>query len=215
MTKQKVYEEVKKRIAEEDLAPGQWIIERELCEAYGISRTPVREILLKLSNEGLLESEAGKGYKVKKLESEEIVAIFKARAAIEGYAARLASRSGNQGLMDSLRVIHEKLAKLNFDENTQEILSLGRQVHNLVIESCDNFLLKEFYEKLQNYTILTTNYSNRWINIESQSKEGHIKLIEAILSGDADAAERAMWDHLQTTIRLLLNSYISSYAELL
>ncbi len=214
MNKKQIYDDIKKRISSEELTPGQWIIERDICETYGISRTPVREILLTLSSEGLLDFESGKGYKVKDLTSEEIVAIYKARAAVEGYAVRLVCMNKTPEFTAAVKDIYEKLQALDINENLQDVLRLGNQLHNLIIASTENFLLKEFYEKLQNYKILTNNYAKKWISIEAQARGGHLKLIEAILDGDPDNAERAMWNHLQETIRLILSSYINSYADL-
>ena len=214
MKKQKVFEDIRDRIAREEFFPGQWLVERDLCETYGISRTPVREILLKLSNEGLLDLEAGKGYKVKKLSSEEIVAVFRARAAVEGYAVRLACRNNSPGFLETIKVIKEELLAVNVSEHPDEAVSIGRRLHNAIMESSENFLLQEFYEKIRNYTLLTTNFTKKRINIEEQSQEAHLKIVTALESQDADKAERMMWEHLQETIRMILNSYINNSAEL-
>ena len=96
MDKTTVYENIRRQIAEERLAPGQWLIERELCETYRMSRTPIREILWKLTADGFLEQEANKGFVVRRLGLEQIFEIFQAREAIEGMAARLACRRGGE-----------------------------------------------------------------------------------------------------------------------
>jgi DNA-binding GntR family transcriptional regulator len=214
MKKQKVFEDIKMRIAREEYLPGQWLVERDLCDTYGISRTPVREILLKLSNEGLLDLEAGKGYKVKKLSSEEIVAIFRARAAVEGYAVRLACRTNNPAFLETLKEIKKELLEVRVSEHPEQGVDLGRRLHDAIMESTDNFLLQEFYDKIRSYTILTSNYTKKRINIEEHSQEGHLKIVEALEKRDADAAEKMMWEHLQETIRMILNSYINNSAEL-
>ncbi len=82
MDKNKVYEDIRLQIVEEKLAPGQWLIERELCETYRMSRTPVREILWKLMADGFLEQEANRGFVVRRLGLEQIFEIFQAREAI-------------------------------------------------------------------------------------------------------------------------------------
>ena len=94
--KEEIHQELKQRIIREEYSPGQWIIEREICEKYGLSRTPVREILRKLVSDGLLELQPAKGYLVRKLSWEEVVAIFQAREGVEGMAARLACRKSNR-----------------------------------------------------------------------------------------------------------------------
>ena len=73
MTKEETYQELKKRIIDEELAPGQWLVEKDISDDFGISRTPVREIFRRLTSDGLLELKPTKGYLVRKLNLEEIV----------------------------------------------------------------------------------------------------------------------------------------------
>jgi len=90
MNKINVYEDIRRQIVEEKLVPGQWLVERELCKTYSMSRTPIREILWSLTADGFLEQEANRGFVVRRLGLEQIFEIFQAREAIEGMAARLA-----------------------------------------------------------------------------------------------------------------------------
>jgi DNA-binding GntR family transcriptional regulator len=90
MKKQDVYKDIRKRILNHDLEPGQWLVERDLSEEYGISRTPVREILFRLLADGLLHREPSRGFMVRALNVEQVVEVFQAREAVEGMAARLA-----------------------------------------------------------------------------------------------------------------------------
>src|SRR5512136_2390536 len=105
MDKQAVYEDIKQQIIKEKLAPGQWLIERELCETYRISRTPIREILWKLTADGFLEQEANRGFVVRRLGLEQIFEIFQTREAIEGMAARLACLRGDEAFRSMMREI--------------------------------------------------------------------------------------------------------------
>lgn len=214
MDKQAIYEEIKSRIEREELYPGQWVVERELCAAFGISRTPIREILLRLAGEGLLDFESGKGYKVKNLSSEEIVSIFKARAAVEGYAARLACRNSSPQFADEIASIKKALLALDISKELETSVELGDRLHGAIISATKNFLLQEFYEKIRNYTILTSNFTKKHLNIEINSRDSHLSIIEALEAQDPDAAEARMLEHLQQTIKLILTSYINNSAEL-
>ena len=107
--KNTVYEDIRRKIVEEKLVPGQWLIERELCETYRMSRTPIREILWKLTADGLLEQENNRGFVVRRLGLEQIFEIFQAREAIEGMAARLACRKGGEAFQATLREIKKKI----------------------------------------------------------------------------------------------------------
>ncbi len=209
MNKQNVYDDIKKRIASKDMAPGQWVIERDICDTYGLSRTPVREILMKLSGEGLLVSETGKGYKVKTLTFEELVSIYQARSAVEGYATQLLCYNLTPARKAIFQKIMEDLKKVDIESDMEEALKLGRKLHLTIVEHTDNFLIKEFAEKINNYMLLTANLTENWVKIEHNSRDGHIRIIEAILAEDADLAAQMMRAHLQETIQLTLRSYIS------
>ncbi|HCJ94023.1 MAG TPA: GntR family transcriptional regulator, partial [Sphaerochaeta sp.] len=87
MKKNEVFEDLRNRIVSGEFAPGDWLVERELSEMYGISRTPIREVLGKLSNLCIVEMQSSKGYQVKRLNLAEIIEIFNAREAIEGISA--------------------------------------------------------------------------------------------------------------------------------
>jgi len=117
MDKNTVYEDIRRQIVEEKLVPGQWLIERELCETYSMSRTPIREILWKLTADGFLEQEANRGFVVRRLGLEQIFEIFQTREAIEGMAARLACRRGGEAFHSKLREIKKKIAKANIESD--------------------------------------------------------------------------------------------------
>ncbi len=215
MNKQDVYNDIKKRISSKELAPGQWVIERDICDTYGISRTPVREILLKLSGEGLLVSEAGKGYKVKSLTFEELVSIYQARSAVEGYATQLLCQNLTPGIKAIFQGIYDDLNKVDVKKDISGALALGRKLHLSIVENTDNFLIKEFSEKINNYMLLTANLTENWLKIEHNSKEGHLRILEAILDEDGERAAKMMKAHLHETIQLTLRSYISKSTGLI
>ena len=75
MDKEAVFQELRRKIFQKELSPGQWLVERDISGTYKISRTPVREILRRLSVEGLVTLEPAKGYMVKQLNVEEIIEI--------------------------------------------------------------------------------------------------------------------------------------------
>jgi DNA-binding GntR family transcriptional regulator len=156
---------LKRRIIGEEYSPGQWIIEREICEKYGLSRTPVREILRKLVSDGLIELQPAKGYLVRKLSWEEVVAIFQAREGVEGMAARLACRKSNQEFFLRLEELRDQLEKVDIEKKPAQGVSIGNTLHDLIVETADNFLLSQFYLKLQNLAALTCNITRKSTSI--------------------------------------------------
>jgi DNA-binding GntR family transcriptional regulator len=207
MDKQAIYDDIRQQIVDERLKPGEWLVERELCGTYGISRTPIREVLWQLTVEGLLVREANRGYTVRKLGLEQIFELFQAREAIEGMAARLACRKGNETFRDNLRSIREELTKVDVEGDVYQAILLGRKLHKAIDETAGNSIMAEISQKLQNLTILTINLTRKSPTIETISRNAHIAIIDAFLEQDEDKCERAMRDHLKDTCREVVEHF--------
>lgn len=205
--KQTIYDDIKKQIIQEKLQPGQWLIERELCSAYGLSRTPVREILWKLLADGFLEQESNKGFAVRKLSLEQIFEIFQTREAIEGMAARLACRKGDESFMSRLTEIREELRLVDVEVEVSKGVALGRELHNTIVEAAHNDMMADISVRLNNLTALTSNITRKSAVIEKQSQEAHYRIIDALLERDEEKSERAMRDHLRDTCRQVVERF--------
>jgi DNA-binding GntR family transcriptional regulator len=197
MDKTKVYEDIRRQIVEEKLAPGQWVIERELCETYSMSRTPIREILWKLTADGFLEQEANRGFIVRRLGLEQIFEIFQAREAIEGMAARLACRRGGEAFHAKLREIEKKIAAAD----------IGSELHTVIMDAAHNSIMAGINAKLENLTLLTANITKRSPHIEKASAEAHLSIINALLQQDEEKGEQFMREHLRETCRNVVDQF--------
>ncbi len=205
MKKTEFFEDLKEKILRGELAAGQWLVERELSEIYNISRTPIREKLRKLANLGLVEFQPSKGYQVKKLSIEEIIDIFHAREAIEGECTRLACLSESNEFIYKAKELQQQLASIDIQNNTAEGVILGKKIHDLIIETANNRYLKEFYEKLKNIAALTRNMSKNSPQIEENSKNYHMQILEALIQKDVEKSEALMREHLRLTCNGLIN----------
>jgi len=207
MDKQAVYGHIKQRIVEAELTPGYWFVERELCATYGLSRTPIREILWKLTTDGFLEQEPNRGFIVRKLGLEQIFEVFQAREAVEGMAARLACSKGDESFRSALREIMEKLNKLDAEADPAQGSALGRQLHGAIAEAAHNGIMVGIYENLKNLGILTSNITRKSPAIEKASREAHLILINALLEQDEEKSERLMRDHMKDTCRQIVELF--------
>ncbi len=206
--KQTIYDDIKEQIIQEKLQPGQWLIERELCSTYGLSRTPVREVLWRLLADGFLEQEPNKGFAVRKLSLEQIFEIFQTREAIEGMAARLAAcRKGDASFMSRLMKIREELGRVDVEAEIGRSVALGRKLHNAIMEAAHNDLMADISVRLNNLTALTSNITRKSVVIEKQSREAHCKIIDALLEWDEEKSERAMREHLRDTCRQVVEHF--------
>lgn len=209
MNSRKVYADIKQKIIDEGLLPGQWLVERELCAEYGISRTPLREALQRLVSEGFLGLQRSKGYLVKKLSIEEIIKIFQAREAVESMLTSLACHNGDYDFIARLKELEEELEIIDIEQNSEDGTVIGSKLHNLIAETADNSILYEYYQKLKDLSALTRNISKRSIEVEKQSKEEHIGLIKALIEKDENSGENCMRNHLRNTCQRVVERFIS------
>jgi DNA-binding GntR family transcriptional regulator len=207
MDKTSVYEDIRQQIVDEKLLPGQWLIERELCETYRMSRTPIREILWRLTADGFLEQEANRGFVVRRLGLEQILEIFQAREAIEGMAARLACRKGGEAFHSKLREIREKLSSVNVESDPKLGIALGRDLHRTIMEAAHNSIMAHISKGLENLTMLTANITKRSPAIEKASAVAHLNIIEALIRQDEERGEQLMREHLRETCRHVVEQF--------
>jgi len=207
MDKTTVYEDIRQQIVEEKLAPGQWLIERELCETYRMSRTPIREILWKLTADGFLEQKPNRGFVVRRLGLEQIFEIFQTREAIEGMAARLACRRGGEAFRSTMREIKKKIIKANIEADPRLGIALGRELHGAIMDAAHNGIMADINDRLENLTILTANITKRSPAIEKASAEAHLNIINAMLQQDEEKGEQLMREHLRETCRHIVEQF--------
>jgi len=134
MNKEEAYQELKKRIINEELFPGEWLVERGVSAEFNISRTPVREIFRRLASDGFLELQPTKGYLVRKLNLEEIVEIFQAREAAEGTAARLCCLRGDENFFSRIEQLRDRLEKIDVEKDTSLGVIIGRELHDTIVD---------------------------------------------------------------------------------
>jgi len=209
MNNDKIYTAIKYKIIDEEFRPGQWIVERELCEEYGISRTPLREALQRLVSEGFLSLQRSKGYLVNKLSIEEIIEIFQAREAVECMLSRLACHNGDQNFIAQLKELEEEMEIIDIEQNSEKNTVIGSKLHNFIAKAADNSILHGYYQKLKDRSALIRNISKRSIDIEKKSREEHIELIRALIDRDENSSETCMRNHLRGTCQRLVETFIS------
>lgn len=203
-----MYDDLKCKITQEELRAGQWLVERELSEQYGLSRTPVREVLRRLVADGFLELKPSKGYIVKELSLKEIIETFQAREAIEGMLVRFACQRGDDEFFARIAELRQRLEALDIEQHEETGVKIGSELHDLIAETAKNALLMEFYQKLKNLAAITRNITKKSTSIEQHSKEDHLAIMKAIEAKDGEQGEQYMRMHLRETCRKLVEDYV-------
>lgn len=215
MTKAEVLLDLQQRIISEEFLPGAWLVERDLSSEYGLSRTPIREILNKLVILGLISVQKNRGYQVRQFSFQDVVEIFNARRAIEGACARYACFSKSPDMDARIKELREKLENLDIEKDGgSKAIAVGNEVHDYLIELAGNRYLKEFTFKLSSLMKLTRNLTKNRASIEENSRQDHLKILDALEKRDADLCEQLMDQHLNNTVKALAGTYLTSLTSL-
>lgn len=202
--KERVYATLIERILGGELEPGAALSERSLVERYGISRTPIRQVLWRLERDDLVEIRPHRGAFVKKMGADDIRDLFQLREALEPLACSLAAVRRPS---DELRALALAFAELEADEQASpsRLVCRGQELHDAVVRWSGNRMLMRIYEVMSMQTQLMRNLLRVSSAFERLSLQEHIGIVAALERRDADAAREAMRAHLQRSRATILD----------
>ncbi|MBD3309249.1 FCD domain-containing protein [candidate division KSB3 bacterium] len=206
--KQVAYDQIGQWLLDGIFQPGEALIETELAARLGISRTPVREALQQLAQEGLVEMVPRRGAFVRRVTLQDIEELFVIREAIEGIAARLAATKADADQLQRFAELFEA-ADREPDETRRQTLyeEAGDDFHAYILESCGNTRIIEI---IGTYKVLLQKERQIAANIPGRidrSSQEHRAILHALQQRDPDLAERAMRQHIVGTLNSMLESY--------
>jgi DNA-binding GntR family transcriptional regulator len=185
-----IVEDLEQKIFAGKLKPGQRIIEDPICEAFGVSRSPVREAFQILASRGLVVREPRKGISVATIKRQEAENYYRIRYVLEGLAVSLAVQRQTPELVKKLKMFHAKMIEVSVTGNHSAYRKLNQQFHELIMNDCGNpQLIQMIYTLRRHMTLLRMAVTNSPGWMESSTKI-HEALIAAIEAGDAEAAEQ-------------------------
>ena len=196
------YDYVREKIMNHEFYAGMPLVESALAEPLGISRTPVREALKRLEEEGLVYSIPDRGTFVAHFTMRDVAEIIELRTLFETAALKSCIESVTD---DDIRECREIIGSISENDDLQELRKKEQSLHDLIIKYCKNKRLLEFLElvKLQQerlrwMALLTPRRINRF-------KKGHMELLDLIEKRDYKKTARALTKHLS-----FFNSFIST-----
>ncbi len=203
-----VYEQVLSAIMSGEIGPGDRLIQETLAEEINVSRTPVREALLRLEREGIIELSGRRGFRVRDISDREIEDIYQARQAIEGYAARLLADRGTEvGLRRISDVFKEQV--LTTQDSVSAAFRANRILHRAIVEATGNAYLLELFDGIWGRSVAIRLYADLF-NADDFAEsflEGHAGLLEALSSRDGDRAAEAMEEHIRSGLKAHLAAH--------
>ena len=203
MQKKPAYDYVREAILKGELKPGQSVTEESLSQTLNVSRTPIREALIRLESEGLVTILKNKGAFVRQITSVDIAEIFQLRVLLEGHAARSCIQFISMPDVADLLEKFQRVEGAGQEQRTK--LELGSRVHDLVIHAAGNMRLKRLVELLTTQIVWIQSFATLVPGRTDKSVQEHVEILDAILNRDGDRAERAMRRHLENTMNELLH----------
>ena len=193
----RVFEQIEEHIVTGVIASGERIDETAAAEAFGVSRTPVREAMGRLAASGLIEKRAGtRGYFATAPSVTRLIEMFEVKAELEGMVARLAARRMRTADIELLREANEACKVAIADGNPDQYYALNVDFHELIYAGCGNRFLadqaRQIRHRLKSYRRLQLRVRGRM----RQSLEEHYAIIQAIVDGDSELAEKLSEQHV-------------------
>lgn len=200
-----VYEELKRQILVGEIAPGTRMMEVELADVMGVSRTPVREAIRKLEKEGLVTIEPRKGAYASNVSIKDMVDVLEVRQGLEGMAAAIASGKITETQKTELLQVVEKYKTAVASANIDEIIKYDEEFHSMIISISGNKTLMQVFSTVQELALrFRYIYYDDFNRYESMPRE-HQLIEEAIMSGDSEKARVAAGDHVSKLKEFILN----------
>ncbi|MCU1410977.1 MAG: hypothetical protein JWR04_1684 [Rhodoglobus sp.] len=207
------YEQLKRDISAGDLGPGFPLVEGTLAETFGVSRTPVREALTRLEQDGLV-IRTDRGLVVRERSPEEILDIYEVRILLAGLGARQAAARRSMLDLIRMRTRLEALAQADPQDLTA-ILQANRTFHRSVWKASHNAPVEEVMDRL-NYQI-SARYPMTTLSVPGRLEktlEEHGRLVDAIEAQDTDLAGELATAHFRATRDARLKMWTESQAYL-
>lgn len=188
--------------------PGDRLVESELAERFGVSRTPIREALQRLETQALLTRD-GRSLIVSSLSHNQLAELYVVRAELEGLAARLAARHATDEEINVLREMVEEDRQLIYDPNA--LSRANRRFHKQVhLASHNRFLVRQLDLVHRSMALLATSSLAVEGRGETALKE-HDAIVDAIARHDGDAADAALKSHISVAFETRLRRDAETY----
>lgn len=192
------YDHLFQAIEQGDLKPGDRLLETDLAQRFGVSRTPIREAIRKLEADGIVVHQPRVGAVVRTLGQQEIVELYEMRIVLETTAAAMAAKHASNAEIRTLNALNADMASAHTD--AIRVAQVNRKFHRCIMDAARNQFLSHSYNALSHALILlgktTLETSARVETIVQQ----HAQIIDALNAGDQDAASSAMQQHMETSL---------------
>ena len=183
-------------IVDGTLLPGTKIPERELCERYGVSRTPMREALKVLAVDGLVWLEPNRGAWVSKITLEDLEEVFPVMGALEALSGELACARISDEEITAIRTTHNEMIAHYKARDLAQYFQSNQAIHEAILSAARNSELTTMYRSLaarvRRARYLANMTDERW----AKAVEEHEQILDALAKRQGDALGQILRQHL-------------------
>ncbi|KQZ47990.1 AsnC family transcriptional regulator [Rhizobium sp. Root149] len=188
-------DQIEEAIVSGTYRPGDRLEEQSLAEQYGVSRTPVREALRQLQEAGLVDIKPRRGAAVTIVGPSELIHMFEVMGGLEAMAGRLASRRLDEASRKELLDSHEA-CRAAVNQGSDAYYYENERFHMVIYKASGNPFLEEQARALHRRLKPYRRIQLRSLNRIEQSFAEHDRIVTAIVNGNSNEAEQALWDHI-------------------
>lgn len=203
-----VFETLRDAIITQVLKPGERLMEIQLADEMGVSRTPVREAIRKLELEGLVVMVPRKGAYVAGVSMKDIHEVYEVRAALEMLAVTLAAERITEEELDALerQVLRESEAESDMDEHALDnIIYIDSSFHDIIYQAAHNQRLVQFVnilqEQLQRFRAASLSRPGR----SKTALDEHKQIVEALAERNGELAAKLAKEHIENAENAMIS----------
>lgn len=178
-----------------ELLPGDRLILDTLADQLGVSRTPVRDALLRLVSEGIVEPADKRGYVLRQLSETEVEHNLQSRMAIESYAAEILAKEGETAIRSARAALDE--VRRTPKQSMRAYFEANMHVHRGIVAGTENPQLLSFFDTIWGQAASNQIYNQYYQSTADETFfQDHLRLIDTIALGEPEVARAAMVEHI-------------------
>lgn len=200
-----VFETLREAIINAVLKPGERLMEIQLAEEMGVSRTPVREAIRKLELEGFVVMVPRKGAYVAGISIKDIADVFEIRAALEGLAAGLAAERITEEELEQLERILVKIGECVQNNDLEKLIEVDTEFHDTLYKACRNERLVQIVSNLREQIQRARTASLSTPGRSKYALEEHKKIVEAVSERNVELSQMLAREHIENAENAMLD----------
>lgn len=183
-----------------ELPAGQKVPEKELCDTYGVSRTPLREALKVLATDGLLTLEPNRGAWVSQITQQDLEEVFPVMGALEALAGELACRQITDAEVEKIARLHDEMMNHYANRRLRDYFVVNQEIHEAILVAARNQTLATQYRSLtarvRRFRYIANMSDVRW----QRATEEHVLILKHLRNRDGKALADVLRVHVQNKL---------------